>query len=115
MSKNSNINMDHYKTRGRGRQGETVVHDDYKHSLTRSMASNKGLVINHRKHNEQSRNGRAKSSRLERIKRSRKRRGLSPRQLLERKLSQRTVVNPDRQMDMTSARPALTLKNLASS
>ncbi len=91
--------MDHYKTRGRGRQGETVVHDEYKHSLTRSIASNKGLVINQRTHNEESKNGRAKSSRLERIKRSRKRRGgLSPRQLLEKKISRRTIVDPDRQM-----------------
>lgn len=70
MSRKSNINMDHYKTKGRGRQGETVVHDDYKRSLV--------------------------GSRLERLKRSRKRRGLSARQLWERKLSQRTVVNPDR-------------------
>jgi len=38
LSKKNNINMDHYKTRGRGRQGEGVVHDDYKHSLTRVTA-----------------------------------------------------------------------------
>ena len=77
MSRKSNINMDHYKTKGRGRPGETVVHDDYKRSHA--------------------------GSRLERIKRSRKRRGLSARQLCERKLSQRTVVNPDRQMGDTRA------------
>lgn len=77
MSRKSNVNMDHYKTKGRGRQGETVVHDDYKRSHA--------------------------WSRLERIKRSRKRRGLSARQLWERKLSQRTVVNPDRQMGDTRA------------
>ena len=29
MSRKNNINMDHYKTRGRGRQGEGVVHEDY--------------------------------------------------------------------------------------
>ena len=82
MSKKSNINMDHYKIRGRGRQGESIVHHDFKHSLALTTATNK-------------------LSRLERIKRSRRRRGLSPRQLLERKLSQRTVVNPNRQMEMT--------------
>ena len=107
MSKKSNINIDHYKTKGRGRQGETVVHEDYKRSLAQNITSDKGLVISYRKHNEHSGNERARSSRLERIKRSRKRRGLSPRELLERKLSQRTVVNPDRQTGMTSARPAL--------
>lgn len=89
MSRESNINMDQYKIEGCGRQGESIVHDDYKRSLAPSIASDKGLVISYRKHNEHSKNGRARSSRLERIKRSRKRRGLSPRQLLERKLRQR--------------------------
>ena len=30
LSSKNNINMDHYKTKGRGRQGEGVVHHDYK-------------------------------------------------------------------------------------
>jgi len=30
LSRKNNINMDHYKTKGRGRQGEGVVHDEYK-------------------------------------------------------------------------------------
>jgi hypothetical protein len=29
LSNKSNINVDHYKTKGRGRQGEGVVYDDY--------------------------------------------------------------------------------------
>ena len=84
--------MDHYKTNGRGRQGETVIHDGYRPSLARTtIESSKGSVINFRKHSEQSKNGRAKASRLDRIKRSRKNRGLSARQLWQRKQSRRAV------------------------
>lgn len=59
LSSKNNINMDHYKTEGRGRQGEGVVHDKYK--------------------------------RLRNQIRSRRRRGLSAKQLLERKISLRTL------------------------
>jgi len=30
LSSKNNINIDHYKTRGRGRQGAGIVHDEYK-------------------------------------------------------------------------------------
>ena len=38
MSNKNNINVDHYKTRGSGRQGDGVVSDEYKrlHHQTKS-------------------------------------------------------------------------------
>jgi hypothetical protein len=36
MSKKNNVNPDHYKTAGRERQGEDIVHDIYKRRYTQS-------------------------------------------------------------------------------
>jgi hypothetical protein len=36
MSKKNNVNPDHYKTAGRERQGEDIVHDVYKRQYTQS-------------------------------------------------------------------------------
>ena len=36
MSKKNNVNPDHYKTAGRERQGEDIVHDVYKRKFTQS-------------------------------------------------------------------------------
>jgi hypothetical protein len=39
MSKNINVNPDHYKTRGREPQGQEVVHDLQRQKLTRERAT----------------------------------------------------------------------------
>jgi len=38
MSKKNNVNPDHYKTAGRERQGEDIVHDIYKRRYTQSKS-----------------------------------------------------------------------------
>jgi hypothetical protein len=38
MSKKNNINPDHYKTAGRERQGEDIIHDVYKHQYAQSKS-----------------------------------------------------------------------------
>ena len=38
MSKNINVNPDHYKTRGREPQGQEVLHDLQRQKLTREQA-----------------------------------------------------------------------------
>jgi hypothetical protein len=39
MSKKNNVNPDHYKTAGRERQGEHIVHDVYKRRYAQSRSS----------------------------------------------------------------------------
>lgn len=39
MSSKNNVNPDHYKTAGRERQGESIVHDIYKRRYTQSRAN----------------------------------------------------------------------------
>ena len=39
MSKKNNVNPDHYKTAGRERQGEDIVHDAYKRWYTQSRSA----------------------------------------------------------------------------
>jgi len=38
MSKKNNVNPDHYKTAGRERPGEDIVHDVYKRQYTQSRS-----------------------------------------------------------------------------
>jgi hypothetical protein len=38
MSKKNNVNPDHYKTAGRERHGEDIVHDVYKRRYTQSKS-----------------------------------------------------------------------------
>lgn len=38
MSKHSNVNPDHYKTRGREPQGQEVLHELHRQKLTREQA-----------------------------------------------------------------------------
>jgi len=82
--------MNHYKIRGRGRQGEAVVHHDHKHSLAQ-VGGSPGNDVENRFRGAQKHvpvaNRLAKFSRLQRLKRSRKIRGLSAKQLMERKMS----------------------------
>ena len=108
--------MDHYKTKGRGRQGEAVVHDDYKHALAQATASNDGRNNRFGQPGIGSPNRVANSRRLERIKRLRKRRGLSAKQLMERKLSERAIMQPNRNRVTTFSRLSLeSRENVASS
>ena len=86
--------MDQYKTKGRGRQGEGVVHDQYKHSFTQTMAPSRDGDANPVRADERGvglGNRPAKIRRLQRLKRLRKVRGLSAKQLMERKKSQRAT------------------------
>ncbi|MGH9766891.1 MAG: hypothetical protein ACREAB_05585 [Blastocatellia bacterium] len=39
MSKKNNVNPDHYKTAGRERQGEDIIHDVYKRRYTQSKSN----------------------------------------------------------------------------
>lgn len=39
MSKKNNVNPDHYKTAGRERQGEDIIHDVYKRWYTQSRSA----------------------------------------------------------------------------
>jgi hypothetical protein len=39
MSKKNNVNPDHYKTAGRERQGEDIVHDAYKRWYAQSRSA----------------------------------------------------------------------------
>lgn len=99
MSSKNNINMNHYKTKGRGRQGESVVHDDYKQSFTQVIASSGERVLNPFRGADL-----AKVSRLQRLKRLRKIRGLTARQLMERKRSQRASSQTKPELVTTAVR-----------
>jgi hypothetical protein len=81
LSSKNKINMNHYKTRGRKRQGEGVVHDDHTHSFAQVVASSGERVMNPFR--------RFDVAKISRLKRLRKIRGLTARQLMERKRSQR--------------------------
>jgi hypothetical protein len=43
LSNKNNINMDHYKTKGRGRQGEGVIYDEHKRLLKIRSRRRRGL------------------------------------------------------------------------
>jgi hypothetical protein len=89
LSSKSNINTDHYKMAGRGRQGEGLVPEAHKHVLAKAKR---------RTHQSEEsffpgaldESARAKGTgRLERLKRSRrlrKPRGLTAKQLMERRM-----------------------------
>jgi hypothetical protein len=93
LSRKTNVNTDHYKTNGRGRQGDGIVHEDHRHSFNQAVAPSSERGANH------IRVARSTQlvSRLENLrrlrgrKRLRKIRGLSARQLMERKMSTRTA------------------------
>ena len=46
MSKKNNVNPDHYKTAGRERQGEDIIHDVYKRRYTQSKSHAGGHARN---------------------------------------------------------------------
>ena len=90
LSRKNNINMDHYKTKGRGRQGDGIVHEEHRHSFSQVIAPSSERGANRIR-------ALARStqlvSRLENLRRLRRRkrvsklRGLSARQLMERKMN----------------------------
>jgi hypothetical protein len=93
LSRKNNINTDHYKTEGRGRQGEGIVHNIHKQIYTQARAQsgeNGG---------ESPFPGAARRAslptrlawprRAQRLKRSGRIRGLSAKQLMERRMRQR--------------------------
>ena len=91
MSNKNNINVDHYKTRGRGRQGDGVVYDDYKQLRNQIAVASTGTTnpFHAIQQAGDGVNSAAKFKRLQKLKRTRRRRGLSAKQLMERKLNLR--------------------------
>ena len=97
MSRKNNINMDHYKTRGRGRPNDEVIHETHKQVLTASQSRlSENSVDAIRSGSTISANPSSKLRHLQRLRRRRKIKGLSARQLWERKNSQRATkqLNP---------------------
>ena len=88
MSRKNNINMDHYKTKGRGRQGDGIVHEEHRHSFTQTVAPSSERGANRIRDVARST---PLVSRLENLRRLRRRRrvskirGLSARQLWKEK------------------------------
>ena len=97
MSRKNNINTDHYKTRGRGRPNDGVIHETHKRVLTASQSrlfENSVDAIRSRSTVSASPSSRLRH--LQKLRRRRKIKGLSARQLWERKNSQRSTkqLNP---------------------
>ncbi len=94
MSRKNNVNMDHYKTKGRGRQGDGIAHEEHRNSFTQAVAPSSERGANRIRAVARSTQ---LISRLENLRRLRKRkrlrkiRGLSARQLMERKMSLQTA------------------------
>lgn len=88
LSGKNNVNMDHYETKGRGRQGYGIVHEEHRHSVTQALAPSSERGANHISDVARSTQ---LVSRLENLRRLRRRRrvskirGLSARQLWKEK------------------------------
>ena len=82
--------MDDYKTMGRGRQEEGILHHDYKH-LSTQIARPSDDAVRTAKLSAALDSRLANFRRLRKLKRIRKIRGLSARQLMERKISRRNT------------------------
>jgi hypothetical protein len=90
MSRKNNINTDHYKTKGRDRPNNAVIHETHKRVLTASQSRlSENSVDAIRSGNTISTNPSSRLRHLQRLRRRRKIKGLSARQLWERKNSQR--------------------------
>lgn len=87
MSKETNINMDHYKTRGRASQGDGVAHETHKRVLSASQLGSQNPAGAIRSGNTGLAIPSSSLRRLQRLRRRRRVKGLSARQLLERKNS----------------------------
>ena len=79
--------MDHYKTKGLERQGDGIVHEEYRHSFSQAVApsSERGNRVRAVARSSQLVSRLENLRRLRRRKRVGKIRGLSARQLMERK------------------------------
>ena len=95
MSRKNNVNMDHYKTKGRGRQGYGIVHEEHRHSLSQAVPPSSERGAHRIRAVARSTQLVSRLENLRRLRRRRKRvskiRGLSARQLMERKMSLRTA------------------------
>ena len=91
MSRKNNVNPNHYKVAGRGRQGEAVVNVTHGHAYAQDVVNLRGAGTRPPGANQAS-GQRGVSARLERLPRlrgARKIRGLTPRQLHDRRMSLR--------------------------
>ncbi len=102
MSRKNNINTDHYKTAGRGRQGDGVIHEAHRHALakTRSGFRSRGAtnLINDPLRKSRHKGQSERIHRARRLGLMRKVRGLSARQLMERKVGLRAMGRTPLQM-----------------
>jgi hypothetical protein len=102
LSRKNNINTDHYKTVGRGRQSDEVIHEIHRHALTKTKSGIRvqgattliGDPLGRSRHVGRS----ERIRRAQRFRRLRKVRGLSARQLMERKMSLRAMEHTSLQM-----------------
>src|ERR1041385_3996262 len=97
MNRNNSINTDHYKTRGRDRPNDGVMHETHKRVLTTSqLRLSKNSVDAIRSGRTISAKPSSRLRHLQRLRSRRKIKGLSARQLWERKNSQRATkqLNP---------------------
>ena len=96
MSTKNNVNTDHYKTAGRGRQGQAVAADSHKHSYTQAKArtsAGHGPTLPGTRARQAAE---AQSRRLrqqQRLRRSAKLRGLTAKQLMERRMRERQAAS----------------------
>ena len=97
MSRKNNIHTDHYKTKGRDRQNDAVIHETHERVLTASRSRlSENSVDAIRLRSTISTNPSSRWTHLQRLRGRRKIKGLSARQLWERKNSQRATkqLNP---------------------
>ena len=88
VSRKNNVNTDHYKTKGRGRQGDGIVHEEHRQSFSRAVAPWRDGGENRIRTVARSTQLISRLENLRRLRRAEKRRqmkGLSARQLMERK------------------------------
>lgn len=97
MSRKNNINSENYKTSGRDRPNDGVIHETHKGVLTASQSRLSGNLVDAiRSGSTSSANASSRLRHLQRLRRRRKIKGLSARQLWDRKNSQRATkqLNP---------------------
>ena len=96
MSTKNNVNTDHSKTAGRGRQGQAVAADSHKHSYTQAKAvtsAGHGPTLPGARAREAAEAQSRRLRRLQRLRRSVRPRGLTARQLMERRMRERQAAS----------------------
>jgi hypothetical protein len=89
VSRKNNVNADHYKTAGRGRQGEVVAADLHKHAYAQARAGTtlgRETLLPGARAQQARETRRGRLRRLQRLRRSAKLRRLTARQLMERRV-----------------------------